>query len=48
VFPIPEIIYDPTLVLSPHVFLFGTLLTAQVFKSLSIDSLERLYEGDGF
>jgi Protein of unknown function (DUF3435) len=43
VFPIPEIIYDPTLVLSPHVFLLGMLFQVQAFKSPSIDSPERLY-----
>jgi hypothetical protein len=43
VFPIPEIIYDPTLVLSPHVFLLGMLFKARAFKSPSIDSPERLY-----
>ena len=42
-FPIPEIIYDPTLVLSPHVFLLRMLFKAQAFKSPSIDSTERLY-----
>ena len=45
-FPIPEIIYDPTLVLSPHVFLLGMLFKAQAFKSPSIDSPERLYNLD--
>ena len=43
VFPIPEIIYDPTLILSPHVFLLGMLFKAQAFKSPSIDSPEKLY-----
>jgi hypothetical protein len=42
-FPIPEIIYNPTLMLSPHIFLLGMLFKAQAFKSLSIDSLKRLY-----
>ncbi|KAH7379060.1 hypothetical protein BKA64DRAFT_648481 [Cadophora sp. MPI-SDFR-AT-0126] len=42
-FKIPEIIYDPTLVLSPHVFLLGMLFKARAFKSLSIDYPERLY-----
>ncbi|KAE9373871.1 hypothetical protein N431DRAFT_407568 [Stipitochalara longipes BDJ] len=45
-FPIPEIIYDPTLVLSPHVFLLGMLFKARAFKSPSIDSPERLYSLD--
>ena len=42
-FPIPEIIYDPTLVLSPHIFLLSILFKAQAFKSPSIDSPESLY-----
>lgn len=37
-FPIPEIIFDPTLVLSPHVFLLGMLFRIGAFKSLSKDS----------
>ncbi|OAT08575.1 hypothetical protein BDBG_17071 [Blastomyces gilchristii SLH14081] len=36
-FPIPEIIFDPTLVLSPHVFLLGMLFRIGAFKSLSKD-----------
>ncbi len=43
VFQIPEIIYDPTLILSPHVFLLGMLFKAQAFASPSINSLEKLY-----
>jgi hypothetical protein len=43
VFNISEIIFDPTLVLSPHVFLLGMLFKIQVFKFPSIDSPERLY-----
>ena len=42
-FPIPEIIYNLMLVLSPYVFLLGMLFKAQAFKSLSIDYPERLY-----
>ncbi|KAG9242359.1 hypothetical protein BJ878DRAFT_583873 [Calycina marina] len=42
-FKIPEIIYDPTLVLSPHVFLLGMLFKARAFKSPSIDCPKRLY-----
>jgi hypothetical protein len=42
-FKIPEIIYDPTLVLSPHVFLLGMLFKARAFKSPSIDCPESLY-----
>jgi hypothetical protein len=42
-FKIPEIIYDPTLVLSPHTFLLGMLFRVQAFKSPSIVSPEKLY-----
>ncbi|CZR67473.1 uncharacterized protein PAC_17372 [Phialocephala subalpina] len=42
-FKIPEIIYDPTLVLSPHTFLLGMLFKVQAFKSSSIISPEKLY-----
>ncbi|KAH9205594.1 hypothetical protein DL95DRAFT_317329, partial [Leptodontidium sp. 2 PMI_412] len=42
-FKIPEIIYDLTLILSLHVFLLGILFKARVFKSLSINYLEKLY-----
>ncbi|KAJ5447699.1 hypothetical protein N7445_002520 [Penicillium cf. griseofulvum] len=37
-FPIPEIIFDPTLVLSPYIFLLGILFRISAFKSLSKDS----------
>ncbi|KAL4758475.1 uncharacterized protein BDW70DRAFT_141802 [Aspergillus foveolatus] len=48
-FPIPEIIFDPTLVLSPHVFLLGMLFRIQGFKNFSEDGLvldcpENLYK----
>ncbi|ODH43977.1 hypothetical protein ACO22_00949 [Paracoccidioides brasiliensis] len=42
-FRLPEIIYDPTLVLSPHVFLLGMLFHIEVFKSPSLKTPERLY-----
>ncbi|KAJ5471584.1 hypothetical protein N7530_008941 [Penicillium desertorum] len=47
-FPIPEIIFDPTLVLSPHVFLLGILFRIGAFKSISkdgpvMDCPEKLY-----
>ncbi|EFW15377.1 conserved hypothetical protein [Coccidioides posadasii str. Silveira] len=38
-FPIPEIIFDLTLVLSPHVFLLGMLFRIQAFKNISKDGL---------
>ncbi|KAL4811801.1 hypothetical protein BDW67DRAFT_171238 [Aspergillus spinulosporus] len=48
-FPIPEIIFDPTLVLSPYVFLLGMLFRIQGFKNFSEDGLvvdcpENLYK----
>jgi hypothetical protein len=47
-FPILEIIFNPTLVLSPYIFLLGMLFRIGVFKSLSkngpiIDYPEKLY-----
>ena len=42
-FPIPEIIFDPTLVLSPHVFLLGMLFKARAFEDPNIDSPDKLY-----
>ncbi|KAL4801337.1 hypothetical protein BDV18DRAFT_167573 [Aspergillus unguis] len=47
-FKIPEIIFDPTLVLSPHVCLLGMLFHINGFKSITttgpvLDSPERLY-----
>ncbi|KOC10147.1 hypothetical protein AFLA70_213g001581 [Aspergillus flavus AF70] len=38
-FPIPEIVFDPRLVLSPHVFLLGMLFRIQAFKNISKDGL---------
>ncbi|KAH8651649.1 hypothetical protein BGZ60DRAFT_388194, partial [Tricladium varicosporioides] len=42
-FKILEIIYNPTLVLSPYTFILGILFKIQVFKSSSIISPEKLY-----
>lgn len=47
-FKIPEIIFDPTLVLSPHVCLLGMLFHINGFKSITttgpvLDSPESLY-----
>ncbi|KAL3429111.1 hypothetical protein BDV09DRAFT_200914 [Aspergillus tetrazonus] len=47
-FKIPKIIFDPTLVLSPHVCLLGMLFHIKGFKSISttgpvLDSPEKLY-----
>jgi Protein of unknown function (DUF3435) len=36
-FPLPEIIFAPTLVLSPHVFLLGMLFRARAFKNIAVD-----------
>ncbi|KAB8069060.1 hypothetical protein BDV29DRAFT_183512 [Aspergillus leporis] len=38
-FPIPEIVFDPTLVLSPHVFLLGMLFRIRAFKNFSTEGL---------
>ncbi|KAI3032155.1 hypothetical protein CBS147353_919 [Aspergillus niger] len=38
-FPIPEIIFDPSLVLSPHVFLLGMLFRLRAFKTFSTDGM---------
>jgi len=42
-FNIPEIICDPTLTLSPHVFLLGLLFLFKAFKSPSLLSAKDLY-----
>ncbi|OJD22468.1 hypothetical protein ACJ73_06185 [Blastomyces percursus] len=42
-FWLPEIIYDPTLVLSPHIFLLGMLFHIRAFKSPGIRRPEDLY-----
>ncbi|EGC45157.1 conserved hypothetical protein [Histoplasma capsulatum var. duboisii H88] len=41
---LPEIIFDPTLILSPHVFLLGMLFHIKAFKSPIITSPEKLYD----
>ncbi|CRG92724.1 Putative membrane protein ycf1 [Talaromyces islandicus] len=43
-FPIPEIIFDPTLVLSPHIFLLGMLFRRKAFKSENVNGPESLYQ----
>lgn len=35
--PVPEVIFDPTLVLTPHVFLLGMLFRLGAFKQLKRD-----------
>ena len=41
-FPIPEIIYDPSLILSPHAFLLGLIFADQAFKAPNLTSPEQL------
>jgi hypothetical protein len=41
-FPIPEIIFDPSLVLSPHVTLLGLLLADKAFAAPNLTSAEQL------
>ncbi|KAL1972845.1 hypothetical protein VTN31DRAFT_6387 [Thermomyces dupontii] len=43
VHPIPEIQFDPTLVLSPHIFLLGMLFHIKAFKAAGLDGPEKLY-----
>lgn len=38
----PEILFDPSLILSPHVFLLGTLLADCAFAAPNLTSPERL------
>jgi hypothetical protein len=50
-FPIPEIIYDPSLILSPHAFLLGLIFADRAFKALNLTSpkqLGRLYVEPGW
>ncbi|KAJ5015542.1 hypothetical protein K4K57_012998 [Colletotrichum sp. SAR 10_99] len=41
-FPIPETLYDPSLLLSPHVFLLGILFRHQAFRSPLLTSPHQL------
>ena len=41
-FPIPEIIYDPSLTFSPHVFLLGLLFADRAFAAYNLTSPEEL------
>jgi hypothetical protein len=43
-FPVPEIIYDPSLIFSPHVTLLGLIFDDQAFAAPSLTSPERLSE----
>jgi hypothetical protein len=41
-FPLPEIVDDPSLIFSPHVFLFGILFYLDAFEAPSLRSMEDL------
>ena len=41
-FPIPEIIYDPSLILSPHAFLLGLIFADRAFKAPNLTSPKQL------
>lgn len=41
-FPIPETFFDPSLLLSPHVFLIRTLFRHQAFRAPSLTSPQKL------
>lgn len=41
-FPLPEIIDDPSLIFSPHVFLFGILFALGAFEPLGLTSMDQL------
>ncbi|EER42287.1 C2H2 finger domain-containing protein [Histoplasma capsulatum H143] len=41
-FILPEIIYEPSLILSPHNFLFGILFFFGAFKATNLTSMEKL------
>ena len=45
-FPLPEIIFDPSLVLSPHVALLGLIFADKAFLAPSLTSAERISELD--
>jgi hypothetical protein len=41
-FPLPEIIDNPLLIFSPHIFLFGILFWLNAFEALNLRSMEDL------
>ncbi|PQE27954.1 C2H2 finger domain-containing protein [Rutstroemia sp. NJR-2017a BBW] len=45
-FPLPEVILDPSLVLSPYVALLGLIFTDNIFLALSLILVERISELD--
>ncbi|KAL1974055.1 hypothetical protein VTN31DRAFT_5615 [Thermomyces dupontii] len=42
-YPIPDVPFDPTLVISPHIFLLGMLFHRRAFKAAGLDGPEKLY-----
>jgi hypothetical protein len=45
-FPLPEIIFDPSLVLSPHVTLLGLIFADNAFLALGLTSAKRISDLD--
>ncbi|KAH8751259.1 hypothetical protein F5882DRAFT_309818, partial [Hyaloscypha sp. PMI_1271] len=45
-FLLPEVIFNPSLVLSPHVALLGLIFTNNVFLALSLTLAKRISELD--
>ena len=43
-FPLPEIIYDPSLIFSLHVALLGLILADDAFLALNLTSAEKISE----
>ena len=41
-FPIPEIIFDPSLILSPHVFLLGLIFADKAFATPNLTTAKQL------
>ena len=41
-FPLPEIIFDPSLILSPHVFLLGLIFADRAFEAPNLTSARQL------
>jgi hypothetical protein len=45
-FPLPKIIYDPSLILNPHVTLLGLILADNVFLAQNLTSAEKISKLD--
>src|SRR6516162_9325820 len=45
-FPLPEIIYDPSLILSPHVALLGLILANDAFLAPNLTSAKKISKLD--